>query len=185
MVLFLLTTIKKSNCQEQVYSISFELSVSEELQKEFKPNGRLFFFIDKNEGVETRLKNPFWWGGWCLFGKNYSNWDADEIITINSTEDWEVFQPNNFLISEHPEKGWHVQNEWGIQKVPEGIYQVQFLWDQNTMESNINSQGNMYSQIQEIEVNKSKHIKMSLSEIIPPMTSSYLSFLSASLREWC
>jgi len=155
--------------QDHIHSLSFTLSVSDELQSELKSEGRLFLYFDKNPGFEPRWNRPWRQRQWCLFGKNFTHWQPNDSITLSTTEDWDVYQPNIFLISDHPIKGWHIQEKWGIENIPEGTYYVQFVWDQNNEDSKINySSGNLYSKPKKVEVNRSISTEISLSEIIPP-----------------
>ena len=166
-VLLLISQVKQAYCQEKTHSLSFILSIDEALQKDFKSEGRLFLFFDKYPDIEPRTEGLGY--GYCCFAKNYEHWNANESITINSTKEWDKYQSENFLIADAPETGWYIQEKWEITNVPEGIYYLQFLWDQNTEESRINSQGNLYSKTQKIEVKRSMKIETTLSEVIPPL----------------
>jgi S-formylglutathione hydrolase FrmB len=153
--------------QDETHSLSFKLSVADELQNEFHSQGRLFICIDKYPDIDPFSYNMGY--GYCFFGKNFTQWKAKEILTINSSKDWDSYQPSNFLINDDPEKGWYVQKAWEFENIPDGTYYFQFLWDQNTEESDKSSPGNLYSKTLKVEVNRSMNIEMTLSEIIPPL----------------
>lgn len=175
--------------QDDAHSLSFKISVSEDLKKEFKSDGRLFLFFNKDSNREPRFNPPLGYG-YCMFAKNISGWNANEIQTISSTIGWDSFQPNSFLLEENPNNGMAFIEPWNIEQIPNGTYYVQAFWDQNTAESILNSPGDIYSEVVELDIEGTTEIDISLSKIIPPaqiMDHELIKeviFLSDTLSKW-
>ena len=151
--------------QQKSHKISFNLSVASGLQSSFKPDGRLFVFIDVFPGQEPRKCSPTSWSV-CSFARNITNWEYGDNLMIDFSSGWIKWQSTSFLTNDDKESGWKITPDWDFQNIPEGTYYVQFLWDQETVESSINSSGNIYSKVMEVKVDKSLEVNVSLSEII-------------------
>ena len=54
--------------------------------------------------------------------------------------------------------------------MPEGEYNLQVLWDQDTDESGINAPGNLFSLKQKVVVDKSLKLEVSLDQVIEATT---------------
>jgi S-formylglutathione hydrolase FrmB len=187
--IILFAQLALSFCQDKVFSLHFKLSVADDLKNDFKSCGRLFLFMGTKPNSEPR-KDIHGMQKSCIFGKNYIDWNADDVLSIDNSEGWDIYQPKNFLLADDPYLGWVVREKWGFNNVPEGIYYLQFLWDQNEDESNINATGNLFSEPFKIEANKSQEIEIVLSEIIPHLQVfkhelvKEVQFQSDTLSKW-
>lgn len=151
--------------QQKTHKISFDLTVASELQSSFKADGRLFLFMDVYPGREPRSCSPTSWST-CSFAKNITNWKFGDNLKIDSSFGWIKWQSTPFLTYDDKELGWKIIPSWSFENIPEGTYYMQFLWDQETFESPINSSGNIYSKVMEVKVDKSLEVNVSLSELI-------------------
>ncbi|MBN2699371.1 MAG: hypothetical protein JXR52_11155, partial [Bacteroidales bacterium] len=79
--LFFFLTLERSYGQDDTHSLSIEISVSENLKKDFKSDGRLFLGFEKYPGWEPRFDPPLGYG-YCMFAKNITGWDANDILSI-------------------------------------------------------------------------------------------------------
>ena len=143
-------------CQEKTHALSFKISVDENVKKSFKQKGRLFLFISTNPDVEPRLQT---WpqnitGKHYFFGKNFSDWKANETLVIEESMDWAT---------------WARSQECTFKNIPEGTYYIQFLWDQDFEGFGTNIAGNICSKKQEVTLTSSRELPFELSEIIEPL----------------
>ena len=157
--------------QEPTYDLDIQIRISEEIQSSIKSDGRLFIFLNKNPNVEPRRLTWPSLGNY-VFAKNIQNLEPGEPITIQDG------------------KGWIKTPSWSFDNIPEGVYYVQVLWDQDQSESRINAPGNVYSEKQKIELIRNQTGKFSLEKIIPPRDHSddefvkYIHFKSDTLSRW-
>jgi len=143
-----------SYCQEKTYALKFKISVAENIRTSFKQKGRLFIFIDTNSDIEPRLRGPHKINNeYYLFGKNFSDWKANETLTIDDSEGWAK---------------WARTQECVFENIPEATYYIQILWDQDFRAIKINAEGNMYSKKQKVYLTSSQNLTFILSEIIEP-----------------
>jgi hypothetical protein len=145
----------KTYCQEKTHTLSFKISVAEEVKASFKQKGRLFIFIGTNPDVEPRMQiTPSRiTEKHYIFAKNFSDWEANETLSVQDSEDWAT---------------WAKTQECTFKDIPDGTYYIQFLWDQNFERLGINAAGNIYSKKQEIKLTASQILTFKLSEIIAP-----------------
>lgn len=157
--------------QEKSFDVVFRISITEEMKPSFRSDGRLFVFLNQNPNVEPYTQS------WPskennIFAKNITGLEADNIFII-----------------ENPE-GWKKTSEWDFKNVPEGVYYVQILWDQDMDGSNLKAPGNLYSTKQKIEVNKSTLLNISLDkqmvrlEIEENDMVKFVDFKSDTLSKW-
>lgn len=147
--LFLLLPFIKLQSQSTGYPLTFEISVDNALRDTFNESGRLFLFLTKNPNVEPRTQiwpNPY--SKTHIFATNINDFPKDKSMTFG------------------PEQNWAGTTEWGFSNIPEGIYYMQVLWDQDTKESRISAPGNLYSSKEKIELNSSKNIAVVLNQKI-------------------
>lgn len=159
------------NGQDKSFQLTINLSVSKEVKKSFFPDGRLFIFLNNNRFVEPRTQ--IWpSNGNYLFAGNISGFDPDMVMKIDSPE------------------GWIKTPEWGLDNIPEGEYYVQVLWDQDNTESRIDAPGNIYSEKQRVELNKSLSLDITLYKVIEPREIikhplvREITFKSDTLSKW-
>ncbi len=133
----------------QSYSLKVTVSVSEEIQGEFKSQGRIFLFMNTNSRGEPRL-NTFPNKSNYIFATNLENWEKGKTYTFDSSS--ELVRSINV----------------SLDSIPYGNYRVQVLWDQDTKESRINAPGNLYCDAFDLDLNENKRIKVSLTETICP-----------------
>jgi len=137
------------SAQEKTHKLTINLSVSKKTENSFLPDGRLFIFLNKNPYAEPMTQtwpNP----GNFIFARNFKGFQPDKILRIDNYD------------------GWVKTPDWTLDNIPEGEYYVQVLWDQDTRESNIDAPGNVYSEKQKIELNRSLSLDLVLDRIIEP-----------------
>lgn len=187
--LLLCLLLQCSHRQVDTHSLSIKISVSEDLQKDFIPDGRLFLFFDKSPGYEPRFNPPLGWG-YCMFAKNINGWNAGDAQSVYSTKGWDSFQPKSFLLKKDSKAGLVFRKPWDIEEIPKGTYYVQGFWDQYTTQSILNSPGDLYSEVIEVKINNATDIEISLSKIIPPVEImdhkliKEVKYLSDTLTKW-
>lgn len=151
--------------QEKSHKLTFNLTVADELKPSFKPDGRLFLFMDVYPGREPRTCSATT-PSVCSFAKNITDWELGDNLKIDTSDGWIKWQSTPFLTYEDKELGWKTIPGWDFENVPEGTYYIQLLWDQETSESPINSAGNIHSKVIKINVDKPLEVNVSLSELI-------------------
>jgi enterochelin esterase-like enzyme len=137
------------NLQGQSISFSAEIKISPELKKHFNPDGRIFLLLSENLNAEpyTQLwPNPRI--RTYIFAKNMDN--VDPAKTLNLKND----------------NKWTSTADWTLDAVPAADYNVQVLWDQDTLLSRIDAAGNLYSENQKVTINKSTHLTLTLNQQI-------------------
>jgi S-formylglutathione hydrolase FrmB len=135
--------------QQESHSFSASITVSDELQSLFIPEGRLFVFLSHNQWAEPRTQT--WPGPWNqgeFFAINLSGLDARRGIEIKGTKEWIGTAP------------------WSLENVPEGEYRLQVLWDQDVAESGINAPGNLYSTVTTIRIDEPVNLQIELNQLI-------------------
>jgi len=135
------------NAQENVSPLNVKISISTEIRDKVKSEGRLFLFITTQPNVEPRTLT------WPTDG-NYIFAQNIEAIDVKK----EIVLPNNEKLQKTP--------DWSLDQVPQGTYFVQALWDQDQEESRIDAPGNIYSQVEKIEVKNATDVALILSKII-------------------
>ncbi|NQU87430.1 MAG: hypothetical protein HQ541_16880 [Mariniphaga sp.] len=143
--LFCIATLTGQN----TFSLQVGTAVSEEIQEQFKSNGRLFLFVSSSQSREPR------WSTWPnssnkIFALNVSDWNKKEAFVIDG----------NTKLTKSVEAN--------LDALPEGKYTVQVLWDQDINESGINAPGNLYSKAISLELNKSTTLQIPLEQLVQP-----------------
>lgn len=135
--------------QKKSFDLTVNLTIDNKVKSSVHNNGRLFLFLNENSNGEPRQRT---WpsAGNYIFARNIAGIDINQALILNSSEVW----------SKTP--------EWDLAKIPEGEYFIQLLWDQDNIESGINAPGNIYSEKQKININRSTRVNLSLSNIIVP-----------------
>jgi hypothetical protein len=147
--LLLIGLLTNSKAQTKEYAISVNVSVNESLRKDFVEEGRMYLFLTTElEGEPYHKTVPIPWNKCSIFAKNILKFNAKKGVVLNQDE--------AFISTE----------EWTLNNVPEGEYNIQVLWDHDLSESRIEAAGNLYSQVQTIRIDKSKTIDLDLSETI-------------------
>ncbi len=135
------------HAQKSTFPVTLKLTVEKSIKANMKPDGRLFLFLSKNSRREPRTQT---WpsAGNYIFAKNIKDFNANSELIISSSSDLTT------------------NANWTLDKVPEGTYFLQLLWDQDIEESRIDAPGNIYSLVKKLKVDQSMEFEMSLSEII-------------------
>lgn len=133
----------------QTSSLQISTSVSSEVLNNFQNKGRIFLFIGSSTGREPRL-NTWPNKNNLIFATNLENWDANKTFTFQGTTE---------LIK---------SVDVSLNNIPNGKYNVQVLWDQDTNESRINAPGNLYGEAISVDLTENKVIHLPLSKIIQP-----------------
>jgi len=140
------------NAQTESSTFSASVSISEELQKDVKPEGRLFLFFTQNPQVEPRTQTwPMPWAKTDIFATNLKGQNAGGFSIPADTD-------------------WSGTPEWTLENVPDGTYYVQVLWDQDQEESRINAPGNLHSIKQEVKIEGTTHADIHIDQKIGPRT---------------
>jgi len=133
----------------QTSSLQISTSVSAEVLKNFQNKGRIFLFVGSSTSREPRLNT---WPNKSnrIFATNLENWDAGKTFTFKGTTE---------LIK---------SVDVSLTNIPNGKYNIQILWDQDTKESRINAPGNLYSEAISVDLTENKVIDLPLTKIIQP-----------------
>ncbi len=151
--------------------LTVKVRVSEKVQQQFLPQGRLFIFLGTNPRAEPR-KQLWPAGGNHIFAKNLSNWPAGERLTVDAAS------------------GFASTGKIALDAVPEGTYYVQALWDQDTQESRIDAPGNLFSAVEKVIMNDDLSVELLIDKEIPPHQLAENRFVklveirSDTLSEW-
>lgn len=141
--------------QEETHSLKFSISVDEKIQPLFKSTGRLFITLSTTKGVEP--KDQLWphaiRGRHYLFAKNFSDWDANEPLVIENSQDWSAWgRIGNCSLSEIPKDTYYIQLYW--KQIFDGCFMGPVP-------------GNIFSKKQELVLDKNQVLDIKLSELIP------------------
>jgi len=135
--------------QQAPHPVRATVTVSEDLQPGFKPDGRLFLFLSHNQWAEPRTQTwPGPWNQGDFFAVNMSGLDAENAIALD------------------PSLNWIGTAEWSLDQVPGGEYRIQVLWDQDLEESGINAPGNLYSTVASVTIEDGVELEISLDHQI-------------------
>ncbi len=131
------------------YSLEIQVAVPAGLQEQFQPAGRLLLFITQNANAEPR--SQIWPNvGNHIFARNLNNWSVEDPQSLTA------------------ESGLMKTNGFGLDAVPEGVYYVQAVWDQDTLESRPNAPGNLYSSVEKISLSSDRKINLAIDQVIGP-----------------
>jgi len=148
LIFFLQST---SHAQSESFGFSATLTFSEEVQKDFKSDGRLFLFLCEHPRAEPRnLTWPTPWVKNHIFAINMTDISADRTIHLDHS------------------MAWAKTPEWELDEIPQGEYYVQVLWDQDREESRINAPGNLYCVKQKVVLDKTLEVEITLDQQIGP-----------------
>lgn len=171
--IILFFTLTNVHSQKQIFSFSATVNVAQDVKENFNEKGRLFLFFSESSKVEPRTQTwPRPRSKTYIFAKNIDKFNSDEVLKIKNDDSW---------IS---------TSDWNLDKIPEGEYYVQILWDQDTNESRINAPGNLFSEKKKVIVNQSINIEMTLSQTIEERKvtghelSKIIDFKSDTLSKW-
>jgi enterochelin esterase-like enzyme len=133
------------------HKFSVKVEIDEELQSNFKKDGRLYVFLSENMRAEPRTQTwPSPAQKTYIFAQNITSASAEEgFVADNSSK-------------------WISTVSWSLDEVPQGNYNFQVLWDQDETESRINAPGNLYSEKQMLAIEGEMSMMVSLSKEIPP-----------------
>ncbi len=133
----------------QHHSISAKVTIGSEVVDQFQKDGRVYLFISENLRAEPRTQTwPSPSDKTYIFAKEVSQFNLSNGLDIINNKDW---------IS---------TVDWSLDEVPEGEYNIQVLWDQDTQESRIDAPGNLYSEKQRITVGKSLELNFVIEKAI-------------------
>ena len=133
----------------ETYSISINVSIDNNLNKIVKSDGRFMLFLSTNPNREPRTQ--IWpTAGNYIFAKNIKGLNAKEGLSISSSSNLQSTV------------------DWSLDNVPENTYYIQAVWDHDTEESRIDAPGNIYSEVQKVEITRSQEIAITLSELVQP-----------------
>jgi len=141
--------------QEETHSLKFSVSVDEKIQPLFKSTGRLFITLGTTPNIEP--KDQLWphaiRGRHYLFAKNFSDWDANEPLVIENSQDWSAWSRiGNCSLSEIPKDTYYIQLYW--KQIFDGCFMGPVP-------------GNIFSKKQELVLDKNQVLDINLSELIP------------------
>ena len=123
--------------------------VEDSLKSYFKPEGRVFIFLTADP--EGNPVDKIWPNSYnettFILARNYSSWDINETLKIRDSEGW---------------KSWGRINNCSFDRIPEGTYYVQILWQQNFDGFAMSEDGNIRSQKQELVLNSSQTLDVKM-----------------------
>ena len=146
-LIFSLLYICKLPAQTSYLQIS--TTVSKEVLKDFRSNGRIFLFIGSSNNREPRM-NTWPNKNNLIFATNLENWESGKSFTFDGSVQ---------LIK---------SVDVSLNNIPNGKYSIQILWDQDTKESRINAPGNLHSESLTVDLTESRVIELPLTKIIQP-----------------
>jgi len=140
------------------YALKVNVSVSENVKNQFKPDGRLFLFVSSGQGREPRMNT---WPNLSnkIFALNLNDWDSSKAFTFDGST-----QVTKSV-------------DASLDALPEGKYSVQVLWDQDLWQSGIDEAGNLYSKTVTLDLNKNTTLDIPLEEITQPLEFTETDFL--------
>lgn len=147
LAIFLIGLTGELFCQSETFGFKANVFISKEVREFFNSNGRLFIFLSVNPNSEPRMQT-FPLNKCHFFARNFTDLNSSKVIRINGSE------------------GWNGTSDWTLENVPSGEYFVQVLWDQDNTGYRINAPGNLYSEKQKIDLNKSTKINITVNKII-------------------
>lgn len=161
----------EANSQAQVYKLKLEITVQPGVKPAFHTTGRLFVFLSSDLNVEPRFSSGTNEHA-CIFASNITFWNPQKPLVVEDSREW---QSNGCF---------------NLQQVPEGQYQLQLVWDQDTTESRVNVPGNIISKALTASINRDTLLKLSLNEILParkimshPLVTTF-TMQSTALSAW-
>jgi S-formylglutathione hydrolase FrmB len=134
----------------QTGSLTVSTWISEAFKHEIKPAGRIFLFVSKSRRYEPRLST---WPG-----------NSNKIYATNTG----VLQEGRkftFCAAARLTSSTEIP----LDKIPEGKYSIQVLWDQNQKESGINAAGNFYSEPILVEISGDVLVELPLEKKTKPV----------------
>ena len=151
--MLLLAGITQGYSQDKTYALSFNISVDGSLKSSHKPEGRLFIFITADP--DGQPVNKIWPNSYksatYIFARNYSSWDIKNKLEIRDSEGWQ---------------SWGRIDDCPFDRLPEGNYYVQVLWQQYFDGYGISEYGNIRSHKQELLLNSSQSIEIKLDRLV-------------------
>jgi len=151
--LLILSLQYNSYSQSETFGFSATLTFSEEVQQDFKPEGRLFLFLCEHPRAEPRNQTwPMPWVKNHIFAININDLSSSGSIRLDATLKW-VKTP-----------------EWDLDQIPAGEYYVQVLWDQDSEESGINAPGNLYSSKQKVVVDQQVGLGITIDQKVEALS---------------
>jgi len=145
-VLILLLISIQLFAQKETTELNLKITVDKSLKQHFKPNGRLFIYLSKNDAFEPRFSSIYTSGE--IFAKNIQDWNSKKALVLKPNEEW---------IS---------TADWDFKNVPKGNYFIQVVWNQNE-NPKPNTFGNLYSKTVSIKLDSKQDISVSISQMIP------------------
>jgi len=133
---------------QDLYKLTINASVSDDISKEFISSGRLFVLITLNRWTQPRFQT---WpnSSTIIFAKNIIEWNPSKSLILDSNTE--------FVKS----------SEWTLAELKPGKYYIQLLWDQDRNGSGINAPGNIHSDVKEIELTQNSNLDIVLNQVIP------------------
>ncbi|MBK6285483.1 MAG: hypothetical protein IPF54_24990 [Draconibacterium sp.] len=104
----------------QTSSLKVVATVSNEISNNLHQKGRIFLFVSESNNREPRM-NTWPNKSNMIFATNIDNWEAGKSFTFDNSVP--------FVKSV----------DLSLDKIQNGKYKIQVLWDQNTTESSINA----------------------------------------------
>jgi S-formylglutathione hydrolase FrmB len=156
---------------QDIYKLTINVSVSDEITKEFISSGRLFILISQTSWTQPRFQawpNP----STIIFAKNIPSWDPIKSLILDSTTEFVK------------------TSEWTLSELKPGKYYFQLLWDQDKNESGINAPGNIYSDVKETTITRDTNLNIILNQVIPDIVFKedqfvkFVKFESDTLSSW-
>jgi S-formylglutathione hydrolase FrmB len=149
LLLVILLTGCSTTTVNEGHSLTLQISLSDDVRENFIEDGRLYIFLNQNPNLEPMEQIwPFPGRMSHIFAMNKTGYSLDEPATLD------------------PNAEWTKTSEWTLSNVPEGDYYIQVLWDQDSSESRITAPGNLYSLKQNISVQETLAVDITIDQVI-------------------
>lgn len=138
-----------SNVYSQTGSLTVRTKVTKKIKDDFNSTGKIFLFISRSKYSQPRVHT---WPDRSnyIFSQNIKNWNSKKEFIFNGLTELTG------------------STDISLNKIPEGNYRIQVLWDQNNEDSEINAPGNLYSEAVDIEIRKDVNLDLPLKFVIIP-----------------
>jgi hypothetical protein len=142
-ILWVIYFIFHSFAWAQTATLTVKASVSEKVRDDFLPTGRIFLFISSSRMDQPRLN---------------TRPDRGNMIFATTVSGWDPVHPFTFSASAELAKSVEVS----LDRIPQGNYTMQVLWDQNGQEAGIDHAGNLYSESVWVELSGDRELELPL-----------------------
>jgi len=162
--------VSSTSFSQETFEIKTQISIDNSLKGQFHSEGRLLLFISEQASPEPRQQT---WPRYqnYIYAINMVSWDGSTY----------TFKEEESLSRSMPMM---------LDQFPAGKYYVQAMYDQDTISSEIDAEGNLYSFMKEVDLTEDMTLNLILTESIaaekPESTQwiKYITMKSDTLSTW-